>query len=44
MAQYHSEDFAYNPAAADRTRILCLKVQERTGKRRVKILGGKKHA
>ena len=44
MAQYHSEDFAYNPAVADRTRILCLKVQERTGKRRVKILGGKKHA
>lgn len=44
MAQYHSEGFSYNPAVAERTRILCLKVQERTGKRRKKILGGAKNA
>ena len=44
MAQYHSEDFFYDPAVAERTRILCLSIQERTGKRRAKILGGKKHA
>ena len=44
MAQYHSEDFFYDPAVAERTRILCLRIQERTGKRRAKILGGKKHA
>ena len=44
MAQYHSEDFPFNPAVAERTRILCLSVQERTGKRRKKILGGTKHA
>ena len=42
MKQYHSEDFSYNPAVAERTRILCLRVQDRTGKRREKILGGKK--
>lgn len=34
MKQYHSEDFPYNQVVAERTRILCLKVQERTGKRR----------
>lgn len=44
MRQYHSEDFYYNPAVAGRTRILCLKIQERTGKRRAKILGGNHHA
>lgn len=38
MAQYHSEEFHYNPAVAERTRILCLKIQERTAKRRKKIL------
>ena len=44
MKQYHAGDFPYNPAVAERTRILCLEVQERTGKRRVKMLGGNKHA
>lgn len=44
MRHYHSEDFPYNPAVAERTRILCLKIQERTGKRRAKILGGNRHA
>ena len=44
MRQYHSEDFYYDPAVAERTRILCLKIQERTGKRRAKILGGNHHA
>lgn len=44
MRQYHSEDFYYDPAVAERTRILCLKIQERTGKRRAKILGGRHHA
>ena len=44
MRQYHSEDFYYDPAVAGRTRILCLKIQERTGKRRAKILGGSHHA
>ena len=44
MRQYHSEDFYYDPAVAERTRILCLKIQERTGKRRAKILGGSHHA
>ena len=44
MRQYHSEDFYYDPAVAGRTRILCLKIQERTGKRRAKILGGNHHA
>lgn len=38
MGHYHAGDFPYNPAVAERTRILCLKIQERTGKRRVKIL------
>lgn len=44
MRQYHSEDFYYDPAVAERTRILCLKIQERTGKRRGKILGENHHA
>lgn len=44
MRQYHSEDFYYDPAVAERTRILCLKIQERTGKRLAKILGGNHHA
>ena len=44
MAQYHSEDFFYDPAVAGRTRMLCLKIQERTGKRRAKILGESHHA
>lgn len=44
MRQYHSEDFYYDPAVAERTRILCLKIQERTGKRRAKIPGGNHHA
>ena len=44
MRHYHSGDFPYDPVVAEWTRILCLKIQERTGKRRVKILGGKKHA
>lgn len=41
MRQYHSEEFPYNPAVGERTRILCLNIQERTGKRRVKLLGGR---
>lgn len=44
MGHYHAEDFSYNPAVAERTRILCLEIQERTGKRREKKLGGKKNA
>lgn len=44
MRQYHSEDFYYDPAVAERTRILCLKIQERTAKRRAKLLGGNKRA
>lgn len=44
MAHYHVGEFPYNPAVAERTRILCLKILERTGKRRVKIIGGTKHA
>lgn len=39
MAQYHSGDFPYNTAVADKTRILCLEIQERTAKRRKKIIG-----
>lgn len=38
MAHYHAEGFAYNPAVAERTRILCLTVRERTAKRRQKML------
>ena len=38
MKQYHAEEFPYSLAVADRTRILCLKIQERTGKRRKKML------
>lgn len=44
MRQYHSEDFYYDPAVAERTRILCLNIRERTGKRRAKRLGGRKNA
>ena len=44
MKQYHAEDFSYDPVVADRTRILRLNIQERTGKRRKKILGGHQHA
>lgn len=38
MKQYHAEDFPYSRAVAERTRILCLNIQERTGKRRKKML------
>ena len=38
MRQYHAEDFPYSRAVADRTRVLCLRIQERTGKRRKKML------
>lgn len=38
MKQYHAEEFPYSRAVAERTRILCLKMQERTGKRRKKML------
>ena len=38
MRQYHAEDFPYSRAVAERTRILCLNIQERTGKRRKKML------
>ena len=38
MKQYHAEEFPYSRAVAERTRILCLKIQERTGKRRKKML------
>ena len=38
MGQYHAGEFPYNPAVAGRTRIMCLKIQERTGKRRTKML------
>ena len=44
MKQYHSEEFPYDPAVAERTRILCLRIQERTGKRRAKRLRGRKNA
>lgn len=36
MAHYHAEDFAYDASVANRTRILCVKIQERTAKRRKK--------
>lgn len=38
MAQYHSEDFSYGTAVIPRTRILRLRVSERTAKRRRKVL------
>lgn len=38
MKQYHAEEFPYSRAVAERTRILCLKIQERTGKQRKKML------
>lgn len=37
MHQYHAEDFPYNPAHIPKTRILRLRVQERTAKRRKKF-------
>lgn len=38
MEHYHSGDFPYNRTVAERTRILCLQIQERTAKRREKKL------
>lgn len=38
MKQYHAEGFAYNPAPIPRTRILRLRVQKRTAKRRRKMM------
>lgn len=38
MRQYHAEEFPYNPAPIPRTRILRLRVQERTAKRRKKMM------
>lgn len=38
MRQYHAEDFPYNPAMIKYTRILRLNVQERTAKRRKKMM------
>lgn len=38
MAQYHAGDFPFDPAPIPHTRILRLQVQERTAKRRQKIL------
>lgn len=37
MGQYHAEDFSYDTAPVKRTRILRLRVQERTAKRRRKL-------
>lgn len=37
MAHYHAGDFPYDPAPVPRTRILRLRVAERTGKRRRKM-------
>lgn len=36
MAQYHSEDFPFSSAPIPNTRILCLRVRQRTAKRRQK--------
>ena len=36
MAQYHAEDFPFSEKPMPHTRILCLRVQERTAKRRMK--------
>lgn len=38
MAQYHAEGFPYDAAPLPRTRILRLSVQERTAKRRRKLV------
>ena len=38
MKQYHAEEFPYSRAVAERTRIVCLKIPARTGKRRKKML------
>lgn len=37
MSQYHADGFPYNPAPIPKTRILRLRVQERTAKRRKKF-------
>lgn len=36
MAQYHAEDFPFSEEPIPHTRVLCLRVQERTAKRRMK--------
>lgn len=41
MAQYHAEAFPYSAAPIPHTRLLRLRVEERTGKRRPKRMGGK---
>lgn len=38
MAQYHADAFAYGEAPIPHTRIFCLNVQERTAKRRRKMV------
>lgn len=38
MCQYHAEDFSYNEKPLPRTRILRLKVEERTAKRRKRMV------
>lgn len=38
MVQYHEEDFSYNTAPVAMTRILRLRVKERTAKRRRKLV------
>lgn len=38
MAQYHAEDFQFDKSPMKRTRILRLRVQERTAKRRRKMV------
>ena len=36
MAQYHKEDFAFNPAVVPKTMAFRLVVEQVTGKRRMK--------
>ena len=38
MAQYHAQDFQYDKAPVGRTRILRLRIRERTAKRRRKMV------
>ena len=38
MAQYHAEEFAFNDGPLPRTRILRLRIQERTAKRRGRMI------
>lgn len=38
MQQYHAEDFPFDEGPLPRTRVLCLKVQKRTAKRRRKMV------